>query len=112
MPKECFVHCRINSGLKRKAKKVFADLGIHPSQAVRIFYHQVVLTGGIPFQLSVGTGLTEPVEKPDDSDEEFGYYEIPDLTPEEKKMERRAASGAREELEKWLRELEKVPKNS
>lgn len=45
------VKVRINSKLKKQAEEVFASLGISASSAINMFYHQVVRTNSIPFEL-------------------------------------------------------------
>ena len=45
------LHIRIDSGLKSEAEAVFEELGVSPANAVSIFYKQVVMQGGIPFQV-------------------------------------------------------------
>ena len=45
------LHIRIDSDLKSEAEAVFEDLGVSPANAVSIFYKQVVMQGGIPFQV-------------------------------------------------------------
>ncbi len=48
------VQARINEDLKEKSNVIFKDLGITHSQAIKIFYDQVVNHQGIPFQLRKG----------------------------------------------------------
>ena len=45
------VNVRIDPKLKKQAEDVFASLGISVSSAINIFYHQVVRTHAIPFEL-------------------------------------------------------------
>lgn len=45
------VNVRIDSKLKKQAEEVFASLGISVSSAINMFYHQVVRTQSIPFEL-------------------------------------------------------------
>ena len=45
------LHIRIDQQLKSEAEAVFDDLGISPASAVSIFYKQVVMHGGFPFQV-------------------------------------------------------------
>ena len=45
------VNVRIDSKLKKQAEEVFASLGISASSAINMFYHQVVRTNSIPFEL-------------------------------------------------------------
>lgn len=44
------VHYRIEKGLVRRAKKVCADLGITPTQAVSMFFAQLARNRGLPFR--------------------------------------------------------------
>ena len=45
------VNVRIDPKLKKQAEEVFASLGISASSAIIMFYHQVVRTKSIPFEL-------------------------------------------------------------
>ena len=45
------VNVRIDPKLKKQAEEVFASLGIAASSAIIMFYHQVVRTNSIPFEL-------------------------------------------------------------
>lgn len=52
------VYARIDNDLKDKAEDILSKLGITPSSAVQMFYSQIVLHNGIPFELKI------PVESP------------------------------------------------
>lgn len=58
MSKTDQIQVRINPETKAAAEAVFSKLGIKPSDAVRLFYHQVELNQGIPFALSVPNAET------------------------------------------------------
>lgn len=45
------VYARIDTNLKNNAESIMSQLGITPSAAIQMFYSQVVLTKGIPFEL-------------------------------------------------------------
>ena len=45
------VNVRIDPKLKKQAEEVFTSLGISASSAIIMFYHQVVRTNSIPFEL-------------------------------------------------------------
>jgi len=47
------VYARIDSTLKSNAEGILAKLGISPSGAINMFYSQIVLRNGIPFDLSI-----------------------------------------------------------
>ncbi len=45
------INARIDTGLKKKAVKVFDRLGLTEAEAISLFYAQVDLHQGIPFPL-------------------------------------------------------------
>ena len=51
MAKTSVLYARIDSELKEKAESILAKLGVSPSAAVQMFYSQVVLRKGIPFEM-------------------------------------------------------------
>lgn len=57
MAKSAFVRVRIEPELKENAEHILKELGIRPSDAINMFYHQVELTGGLPFQSTLRASL-------------------------------------------------------
>ena len=51
MPKTAMVRARIEPDLKNKAENVLHDLGLSPTQAITLFYRQVELRKGLPFNV-------------------------------------------------------------
>jgi DNA-damage-inducible protein J len=51
--KTATLNARIEPRLKRAAERVFAKLRLSPTEAVRLFYRQVELRHGMPFDLCV-----------------------------------------------------------
>ena len=47
------INIRANKDIKQKAEKIFNSLGLTNSQAVNLFYNQVVLNDAIPFELKL-----------------------------------------------------------
>ncbi len=45
------LYVRIDNDLKSSAEEILAELGITPSGAVQMFYRQIILHNGIPFDL-------------------------------------------------------------
>lgn len=43
---------------KRKAEGVLHKLGLTPTEAIRIFYRQIALRGGLPFNVAIPNDLT------------------------------------------------------
>ena len=44
------VYARVETGLKENAEGILAQLGISPSEAIKMLYSQIVLVKGMPFQ--------------------------------------------------------------
>jgi DNA-damage-inducible protein J len=58
MTKTATVRARIQPNLKKKAEYVFRELGLSATQAITLFYRQVELRQGIPFDLAIPTATT------------------------------------------------------
>jgi len=56
--KTAVVHARIEPQTKRKAEGVLSKLGISPTEAIRIFYRQISLRGGLPFAVEIPNART------------------------------------------------------
>ena len=59
MGKTSTVHARIEPDLKDRAEQVFQDLGLTPSRAITLFYKQVDLRQGLPFDIVIPTATTK-----------------------------------------------------
>ena len=59
MNKSAAISTRIDPDLKRDAEQVFTELGVTPSQAISMFYRQVVLQRGLPFEVKVPNRQTD-----------------------------------------------------
>jgi DNA-damage-inducible protein J len=58
MTKTATVRARIKPDLKERAERVLRDLGLNPTQAITLFYRQVELHQGLPFEVVVPTEQT------------------------------------------------------
>jgi DNA-damage-inducible protein J len=58
MSKTATVRARLDPGLKDHAEDVFHRLGLNATQAITIFYKQVELRGGLPFDVAIPTPTT------------------------------------------------------
>ena len=52
------IHARIEPRLKRSAEKVFAEIGVTTTEAIRIFLKQVELHKGLPFPVLIPNAKT------------------------------------------------------
>lgn len=53
MSKTTTLHARIDTDLKNSAENIFAQLNLTPTDAIKLFYRQVELQGGLPFEVKV-----------------------------------------------------------
>lgn len=51
--KSANLYARIEPKLKEQAESILSTLGISSSNAINMFYRQIVLKGGIPFELKI-----------------------------------------------------------
>jgi DNA-damage-inducible protein J len=51
--KTAIIHARIEPGTKRSAEGVLQRLGLSPTEAIRMFYRQITLRGGLPFAVII-----------------------------------------------------------
>jgi len=59
MNKTAIIHARVEPQTKRRAEGVLKKLGMSPTEAIRLFYRQICLRGGLPFAVLVPNELTE-----------------------------------------------------
>jgi DNA-damage-inducible protein J len=53
MAKTAVIHARVEPKLKKKAETVFKRLGLSSTDAIRLFYTQVELNNGLPFEVRI-----------------------------------------------------------
>ncbi len=58
MYKTSSVRARIEPDLKNKVEKVFHDLGLSTTQAITLFFKQVELRNGLPFDVIIPNETT------------------------------------------------------
>lgn len=58
MSKNAVIRARVESDLKEHAEAVFRHLGVSTTQAIAIFYKQVVLRKGLPFDVRIPNETT------------------------------------------------------
>ncbi len=58
MTKTSTVRARIKPDLKDSAEQVFRELGLNPTQAITLFYKQVELRHGLPFDVVIPSEST------------------------------------------------------
>ena len=59
MAKTDTLHIRVEPEVKKNAENTLNKLGLSTSEAINIFLHQVILTGGLPFDVILPRYNTE-----------------------------------------------------
>ena len=53
------VRARLEPKLKKETELIFEELGINTTEAIRIFFKQVKLQRGLPFEMKIPNEITE-----------------------------------------------------
>ena len=71
MSKSAMVRARIEPELKDHAEEVFQHLGLSVTQAITMFYKQVEMRNGLPFNVVIPTRVTSKTFAATDSDRDL-----------------------------------------
>ena len=58
MSKTAFVRARIEPKLKADAEFILRELGLSPTEAVTLFYRQISIRQGLPFEVRIPNEVT------------------------------------------------------
>ena len=72
--KTAIIHARIEPGMKRSAEGVLQKLGLSPTEAIRMFYRQITLRGGLPFAVVIPNEQTSATLKKSRRGEEIEEF--------------------------------------
>jgi len=67
MTKTATIRARIEPDLKNDVEKLFKTLGLSTTEAINLFYRQVKLRQGLPFNIVIPNKTTEQVFKDTDN---------------------------------------------
>jgi len=56
------MNIRMDSDIKKKAQKIFAELGLDTTTAINIFLRQVIRTNGLPFEVKIDSPNNDTLE--------------------------------------------------
>ncbi|MCC5847149.1 MAG: type II toxin-antitoxin system RelB/DinJ family antitoxin [Verrucomicrobia bacterium] len=56
--KTAVVHSRIQPEIKEQAERILHRLGLSPTEAIRMFYAQITLRNGLPFDVELPNETT------------------------------------------------------
>jgi DNA-damage-inducible protein J len=76
--KTAVIHARIEPQTKRSAEGVLHKLGLSPTEAIRMFYRQITLRGGLPFAVVIPNALTASTLEKSRQGKEIDTFDSPD----------------------------------
>ena len=79
MAKTEFIRARIEPELKTQAEEILSKLGLSPTDAITLFYVQVILHDGLPFALRIPNAETKEALR--EAETGVGLNEYVDLRP-------------------------------
>lgn len=85
MKKSAMIRARIEEKLKEDVGKVFDKLGLTTTEAITLFYKQIKLHKGLPFDVRIPNKLTRKVIK--DSEKGIDVFEAKDANDLFKQLE-------------------------
>ena len=59
MAKTATIRARTDESLKHEVESIFERIGLTTSQALNIFYRQIVMHNGLPFDVSIPNKVTK-----------------------------------------------------
>ncbi|MEI6871285.1 MAG: type II toxin-antitoxin system RelB/DinJ family antitoxin [Verrucomicrobiota bacterium] len=72
------IHARIDSVTKAATERILADLGLTPTEAIRLLYRQIAMRKEFPLELRVPNALTASVLKKSENNEEIETFDSSD----------------------------------
>ena len=80
MPKTEMIRARVEPDLKHEAEGIFTALGLSATEAITLFYKQVSLHHGLPFEVKIPNAETlEAMRQAGNKDDLTKYGSVKDL---------------------------------
>ena len=79
MAKSAMIRARTEPGLKVEAEKIFHQLGLSCSEAINLFFKQVTLRKGIPFDVAIPNKATLRAMKETERKKGASFHDAKDL---------------------------------
>ena len=75
MPKTQMIRARVEPNLKQDVETIFKELGLTTTEAINLFYHQVKLWKGLPFEVRLPNATTIQTFQDTDAGKNLVHYE-------------------------------------
>jgi DNA-damage-inducible protein J len=71
------IRARIDPELKARAEAILDSLGLNASDAIRLFYKQITLSGGLPFDVRIPNAETRKTIREARAGKDLKHYASP-----------------------------------
>jgi len=78
MEKSANISLKINDSLKREAEEILKTLGLTASHAIKIFYSQIVLSQGLPFDVTIPDKIPNETTRKALAENDLVTFETPE----------------------------------
>lgn len=75
MTQTAVIHARIDPVTKAATERVLSDIGLTPTEAVRLLYRQIAMRGEFPVELRVPNAVTAEALVKADRGEDLEHFE-------------------------------------
>jgi len=83
MAKTAMIRARMEPSLKESVEDIFNKIGLSTTEAITLFYNQVKLNKGIPFEIKIPNELTlETIRKSENGEEIDRVKDVEELFEE------------------------------
>ena len=80
MAKTAMIRARMEPSLKESVEEIFNKIGLSTTEAITLFYQQVVMNRGIPFELKIPNDVTlETFRKTDKGEDLIESENVEDM---------------------------------
>jgi DNA-damage-inducible protein J len=77
------INARIDSETKTKAVNILHSLGLNTTQAISLFFKQIIYTRSIPFEIKIPNKITaETLEKAEKGKDVYGFDNVDKMLQE------------------------------
>jgi DNA-damage-inducible protein J len=106
MSKTTFVRARIEPSLKEETENILKELGLSVSEAITLFYKQIIFKKGIPFEVRLPNQVTIEAMKDALEDKDLNNYSnlselISKFSSEAKSLSGKKLIIARDDIENY-----------
>jgi DNA-damage-inducible protein J len=72
------IRARVDATLKAQAEKILEELGLSSSEAIRLFYKQVTIQNGLPFDVKIPNPTTRRAMRDVEQGHDLTHYQDTD----------------------------------